>query len=325
MKSVIRFYTPDDIDELVHFWNENGGWDIIDRTEWEKRFYNTPNGPCSIVIALDESKKIVGQFIFIPTKVLIGNEIYDSFRPHAPMIRKDVRSDLGMLTLFEYISKMYKFAVKNFIKQKTYIIFMLPYRRWARAFKFIKGTMVDSFPLWSFSMQDPETFILPPEYSVENIKADDERINDLWEKSRNLFKCCAVRDASVLSWKLSLKKFFVIGILNNGRLAGLCACLYSEPDKQWLLNDILAEDEETLEIVIKAACNEAGLFKLSLKDSGDTVRKVAILVTPLIEKVVSRLSFYKDNYDFSVVIHILNSKFKKKELAPQRWYFSAND
>jgi hypothetical protein len=325
MKADIRFYTPDDIDGLVQFWNENGGWDVIDRAEWEKRFYHTPHGPASIVIALDESQKIVGQFIFIPAKVSVDNEIYDAYRPQAPVIRSDVRTALGMLTLFEYISKMYKFAVRSFIKQKIYIIYMLPYRRWARAFKFIKGTSVDNFPLWSFSLQnDAQEFILPPEYSTETIKPDDKRINDLWERSSALFKCCAVRDASVLPWKLSLKKFTLIGIMNNERLIGLCASLYSEPDKQWLICDILAESEEILEITIKAACNQAILFKQTLADS-DKVRKVAILSTPLIEKIISGLSFYKDAYDFSVVIHILDSKFNKTEIAPKHWYFSAND
>jgi hypothetical protein len=129
----------------------------------------------------------------------------------------------------------------------------------------------------------------------------------------------------VLQWKLSLKDFSVIGIIKNKKLVGFCASLYSEIDKQWLICDILAGSDEALEVTIKASCNQARIYKQTLKDPDFNLRKVAILATPIIEKVVSQIPFQRDNYDFSIVIHILNSKLDKKELAPRRWYVSAND
>jgi hypothetical protein len=325
MKPDLRFYNPNDIDDLVQFWNENGGWDVIDRNEWEKRFYNTPEGPSSIVIALDESQKIIGQFIFIPTKVRVGNEIVKAFRPQAPVVQNSVRATLGIETLIDYISSMYKLAIEKFIQEQVYLIFMLPDRRWAHAFKFFKGAYVHSFPLWSFSLNNSQMFSLPASYTIETIKADDKRIDQLWRQSSEFFECSPVRDSSVLPWKLSLKDFSLVGIVHQERLTGVVASLYSEPDKQWLICDILAENEEALEVTIKAACNQAIKFRDSLPPFNDTLRKVAILATPKIEKVISRLQFYKDIYDFSVVIHILDPESEMDKLNPQRWYLTAND
>ena len=49
MKIKCRLYTPEDTDSLIELWNENADWGVIDRAQWEKVFYNTPNGPATIV------------------------------------------------------------------------------------------------------------------------------------------------------------------------------------------------------------------------------------------------------------------------------------
>jgi hypothetical protein len=182
MKTDLRLYTDDDIDDLVQFWNENSGWDIIDRIEWEKRFYKTPHGPASIALIIDDSKKILGQFIFIPSRIAVDGKVINAYRPFAPVVRADLRKLSGLVTIFDFVQKMYRFAAKSFIEQGVFIIHMLPDPRWVRAFSFLKGTKMGSFPLWSMPMENGSTFTLPSGYTIENIRTDDERINDLWRK-----------------------------------------------------------------------------------------------------------------------------------------------
>ncbi len=113
MKTNYRIYTDDDINQLVDFWNHNSGWDIIYRNEWERRFYHTPLGTATIVLAEEEKTgDLLGQFIFIPSLVSVKGLQVKAFRPFAPVVKKELRSALGMLTLFEHIYKMYDYAAR---------------------------------------------------------------------------------------------------------------------------------------------------------------------------------------------------------------------
>ena len=55
------------------------------------------------------------------------------------------------------------------------------------------------------------------------------------------------------------------------------------------------------------------------------IRKVAVLATPLIQQQIETLDFKKDTYQFPVVIQVLDSSLSKEQVAPERWYVSAND
>ena len=71
MKIKCRLYTPEDTDSLIELWNENADWGVIDRAQWEKVFYNTPNGPATIVLATSEnSNEVLAQFVFFPAENL---------------------------------------------------------------------------------------------------------------------------------------------------------------------------------------------------------------------------------------------------------------
>ena len=100
MNSSIRFATEADADALVSFWNENADWDVIDRASWEHRFYHTPYGPAYIVIATAKDiDTIEGQFIFFPSEVNVQGSQLKACRPFAPIVKRQIREELGMLTL----------------------------------------------------------------------------------------------------------------------------------------------------------------------------------------------------------------------------------
>jgi hypothetical protein len=328
MKTIYRVYNSADIDAMVDFWNENADWDVINRKEWERRFYSTPFGPSSVILALEqESGEIVGQFIFIPSTVVVNGQEVKSCRPFAPVVKKSIRSELGMLTLVEYILKMYNYATEYFVQQGVYVIHMLPDPRWSRAFQFIPGVQVKNFPLWSLKLQNKIEPKLPLGYAVEEIKPDDDRIDELWSKASTLYGCSISRTSRTLPWKLSHGEYRLIGITYNSRLIGIAASIYKPKDKQWLICDMLVEDgEQALDITIQAICTKASAFKNSLSEvAQENLQKVAILATPMIEKAIRNLGFEKDTYKFSLVVHVLGSALAKKELNPENWYVSAND
>ncbi len=55
------------------------------------------------------------------------------------------------------------------------------------------------------------------------------------------------------------------------------------------------------------------------------MEKAAILATLLIEKHIELLGFKKDKYKFPIVVQLLDPNLPKQQVAPERWYASAND
>lgn len=321
----VRIHNPDDIDALVQFWNDNSGWDQIDRTEWERRFFKTPFGSASVALAEDAiSKEIVAQLIFIPTIVNVDGIDRKSYRPFAMVVKQNNKPS-GYLKLVDMIHKMYSHAVDHFKQNKISLIHMIPDPRWSGLLRFLPALQIGSFPLWSRPLAMEEKFDLSSGYTVKPISADDKSIDTLWEVSSRLYGCSVLRNTSSLPWKTSHGNYQLTGIYKSGELKGMVASVAKLKDKQWLICDMLTTDgDEALTVTIQAACNRALEYKSALQP-GEELQKVAILSTPLIERSIALLGFKKDNYKFPMLVHLLDPALTKKQVAPERWYASAND
>lgn len=328
MKAEFRIGTAADIDSLVQFWNEHGGWDVIEREEWERRFFHTPLGPCPVVLACHkDTGALLAHFIFIPSLIHCNGRVLKALRPFAPVVSKEIRSALGLLTLVEYILKMYNYAVHHFSAQDIALFYMLPDPRWSKAFQVLPNIQMAKFPLWSVKLNGERRMDLPEGHWFESLTPGDERIGRLWEKASLLYPCSIVRDATTLPWKLSHKKYRFFGIGAGGELVAACACFYRREDKQWLICDLLGESMEALRLMITVACAQAWAFKISLDDEEERARvaKVAILATPLLQTVTAGLGFAKDKYDFPIAVQLLNPTVSTQEAKPEKWYVSAHD
>lgn len=318
-----RLYTPDDLDAVVELWNSNADWGTIDGAQWEKVFRHTPNGPATIVLATNEKGgEVLAQFVFFPLMVSVGGKTIKAFKPCAPIMKKTVRTDLGLVSFL----KMYRYAVRHFTAQGVNLFYMMPDPRWARGFQMIPGVQVAKFPLWCLPLQENIPARLPAGYEVEDITASDDRITPLWQKTAQLYDCSIVRDRDFFSWKLSHRAYHSFGVIHEGRLVGFAAFLFKKEIKGIAICDVLAEDEAALGLTLQAACAKASAFKAALPDEDKLwCDKVTILATPLIQKQVASLGFEKNNYKFSLAVHVLGKSLPKEELSPERWYVSAND
>jgi hypothetical protein len=323
MKINCRLYTPADFDNLIELWNENADWGLIDREQWEKVFHYTPYGPATIVLATAEkTDEILAQFVFFPLKIFVHGKELNAFKPCAPVMRKSVRTDLGLVSFL----KMYRYAIKHFTAQGVHLFYMMPDPRWARGFQMIPGVQVANFPLWCLPLNRPMPPQLPEGYAIESISPTDARMNDLWAETARLYNCSIVRDTHFFSWKLSHRGYQSFGVTCDGRIVGFAAFLYKKEIKGIAICDVLAENEEALALTLQLACVQASAFKDSLSvEEQAFCEKVTILATPLIQKLVEPMGFEKNSYKFSLAVHVLGKELPKKELKPENWYVSAND
>ena len=324
MRLTYRMNRADDRDELIRLWSEQSGWDVVDSETWEHRFVKTPYGESAIALTVDkDSDAIIGQCIFIPTIVSIGGREVRAYRTFAPMLGEKLRG-ISLLNPFRHpLYRMYKFAIDFFSQNGVVLIHMIPDPRWLRAFQLLPNFQIGKFPLWSLKLPLAENFKSLANCEIRDIQPDDKRLNELWQKTSKFYDCAIVRTAKFLPWKTSHGNYFYQGVFRGDELVGFAASVYKSRDKQWLICDILAIDNESLESAVCAACHTADNFRL--QNPSEDVNKIAILATDLILPIVGKLGFYRDEYDFPFVVHLLDGAIFKETVAPSRWYLSAND
>jgi hypothetical protein len=321
MKLIYRMNTKDDEEALVKLWCEHGGWDQIDAEIWRERFMGSPCGPASIVVAVDqESGEIVGQFAFIPAPISVCGCELKGYRPFAPIMAKVAR---GLLGKGHPIVTMYFYGIDYLKAQGNSLIYMLPDPRWMRLFRIFPFLQCGSFPLWSLPLPLKEPIPLEG-YTVSFLESWDAKIDTLWQKTSPLYSCSIVRDNRVLAWKLDDKKYKILTIRRGAELVGLVASK-KWGDRQWLICDLLVTDQEdTLQATLIAVTNLAYAHSKAA-DPQEPIHKVAILAIPLMEPVLKKIGYQRDEYDFPIIIHLLDSSIKKDDISPTKWYVSAND
>ncbi len=331
MRISYRMAVDEDIDAMAEFWSNNSGWDIIDRSEWEKRFVHTPFGSAVVVIGIDEdSSKIIGQFIFIPVNIVIDGREVKAYRPFAPVLQESLQTKFGIASLFtgqHPLLKMYKIIWDELAALGVPLIYIIPDPRWSRVLQAFPFIQTHRFPLWSRPINLPSNFSISSDISVSKISPADPAIDLLWRQSAEVYLCSIVRNSKSLPWKTSHGNYQVYALYRDGQVIGLFVFIHKQKDRQWLICDVLVKDKsETLSITLAAACitiEKASGMKGNMNEEQE---KIAILATPAIEEAVKKIGFQKDNYHFTLAVHVLNkANIHKKDIDPVNWYISAND
>lgn len=319
MGLTFRMHTKEDEEALIQLWSDHSGWDQLDVEAWSSRLLDPPLGSARIVVAEDDkTHEIVGQFAFIPSMVSVKGREVTALRPFAPIMATEHRGNLLP------IIGMYRHAVGALRSRGDGMIYMMPDPRWVPLFRRFPGFLAGSFPLWSHKLPLPQPFDLPEGYIAGPNPGWGERVDRLWAKASQLHDCLVVRDTRSLPWKIGSGDYQVTAIQREGELVGLVASK-QKGDRQWLICDLLAVDAgAALEATLKAACN-VGHYRAVIAPEDRPIHKVAVLTTSVFEPVVQRLGFYRDEYDFPMVVQPLDRSLDKRDVAPERWYVSAND
>jgi hypothetical protein len=319
--------TEADYDKLVQFWCENSGWDIVTRKEWEARFITIPNGPSVFALGIQpETDEIISQFLFIPISVALGSATVKGYRLFGAIIKESIRNQ-GTSALQELMGQMYFTAFNTFSNSGTdSLVYVVPDPRWMRALQKFTFIQHHAFPLYSLPLPQPGPAALPLPYALETIHATDPRIDGLWEKARLTYSSMVTRDSETLAWKMSLGRYTLTGVTHQSSLVGLFATVHKPQDHQLLICDLLVADQtESLAVTLQAAVTKAHDYYNSLPEGQTTLTKVAILATPRMQPVLEEIGFTAEKYAFNTIIHLFDPAIEPEQVAPQNWYFSAND
>jgi hypothetical protein len=323
----LEFHEVADLPGLEQLWREETDWGEETLRSLHRWFMAAPFGKPRIVVARDDrSGAIVGQFRFMPSRVSIDGREVRAHRPFGTIITREMREGMKSVNpLKQPAVAMYLRAVQELQARGETLIYMVPDPRWMRMLKMFGFLQTGSFPLWSRPLPLAAPLPLGGGFEAAELTTwEQDAVDRLWEASRGLHGCMAFRDGATLRWKLANARYTVTAVRRDGELAGLVAAR-AKGDRQWLVCDLLAADAgPALRATLAAATNAA--HEESLARTGDReIRKVAILATSVLEPAVRGLGFERDDYDFPIVAHVLDGSLRPEEVAPSRWYVSAND
>ena len=332
MTLTLEFHDVADLPDLDRLWREETDWG--EQTQELRRwFMQAPFGKPAVVVASDgETGKAVGQFRFMPMRVSVNGRDVSAVRPFGTIVTKDAHEAAdGRGTLDNPIAVMYLRAVEEYRSRGVGLMYIVPDERWVGLFKRWASALrmfqieYASFPLWSLPLPlAGGPLPLGEGFTAAPLAAWDERVDRLWAAARRLHGCMAVREACVLRWRLSQAAFTVTAVERGGELVGLVASR-EKGDRQWLVCDLLAADDgEALRATLAAAAN-AGHAETGSRAAANELRKVAVLATPVMEPAVRGLGFVRDEYDFPLVVHVLDESLRAEDVSPANWYVSAND
>lgn len=322
------FHEIADLPGLERLWQDSTDWGAQTLNRLHEWFMEAPFGKPRIVVARDsDSGEIVGQFRFMPSRLVVDGREVSAHRPFGTIISKRMRDLVTSNNpLDQPAVAMYLRAIPELKARGEQLIYMVPDPRWVRMFKMFPFFQTGSFPLWS--LQVPlATGPLPlgDGYTAAPFAGwDDERLRELWQAAQQLHGCMVVRDVDMLRWKLGNAIYTATIIERRGELVGFVASRH-KGDRQWLVCDLLAaDDREALRATLAAAANVAHQESL-VRTGADMIHKVAVLATPVMETAIRDLGFARDSYDFPIVVQILDDSVRAEDVNPSRWYVSAND
>ena len=332
MQITYRNYYESDVEGIIRFWNENSGWETdLDLKKFNVRFCSSHVAKPIIMLAIDDDiNEIVGLCSFIPLGVTINHVDKKCYRPLGAIFKESFRQKFGLtsfLTGKHPIIQLCYHGAEKAKESDAALIYLIPDPRWGKILS-VMPCETRQFPLWSYNLAIAKPFELGSEISIGKIDPSDPGIDLLWQQSPKTDLCTLTKDAPFYHLKVcaSQGRYKLWGVRSGNQLIGVFTLDKKEGSRQWLICDLLASDHhEILLIIIKAACNTIHGEFLQLNNKSDQPYKAAILATQLIEQKVKTLGFFKDNYNFVFAVHRLNGEFTKKEVAPERWYISAND
>lgn len=324
-----RLYQEADLPGLLRLWESESGWGAISTEQWRKWYVNTPHGECLVVVAADENGEVVGQEVFTPTRLQIGDREVRALRLSAPILRKDVRRE-SLRSVDHPVIGLYMTGAEEATAQGYAVVYALPEHGWLPFFRWAPRLGLPHFAEAEFDCLalplTAELQLSTPD-RAGNLRAElstnfSEEYEDLWLSAGGTFplECAVVRSPEWLSWKIG--GHIVLEVRDHARdrrLSGYVAIKRGNG----LLVDALARSPEVLPDVLAAAVKR--LAGANGKDDLADITSLRAMATPALRPALEQLGFTPVDYKFAFVCRPLDAALPPEAIAPGRWYIMPKD
>lgn len=323
MELKFRLYTPEDVPVISELWQSSTEWGALSPAMISRHLDNAPFGKPIVTVAENvDTGKIVGQAVLMPSLISVKGNLITAFRPVAPILERSLRVR-SLNPLQHPIVRLFQYGFEEMRNRGEKLVFMLPDPRWMMMFRLLPDFRSTSFPLWSLRLPMASPFPSDADYTASELTNWDQRVDKLFAKAAGQYACMVMRNADALRKKSGPPEYEVLGVERSGELVGVVASK-QKGDGQWLICDFMAADSEAERATLKAVCNLAHR-RATARSTATPIHKAGILAPPRLLPALRELGFSRDQYDFHLVLKILDGSLSADDVDPSLWYLSAND
>jgi hypothetical protein len=314
----IREFKDSDLQGVLSLWEHHSGWGRPGEEEYEK-WMKTPYGECSVIVAEDQKKQIIGQLVFTPTELVINENIQKALKISAPIIHEDFRSsnflDTNSLVIQLFLQSIPVLQTKNYDW-----IYAFPAIGWDKILRM--AHRFGSSP-WKTSIYDcfeiTETNSINTEYKLQILDSLPTEIKGIWKHFKEGFKkkSFVTRDLKWLhyKWGDDLK----IGIYNSaGTLVGYAVI----KQNTGLILDFVMLNSKDIPVVINELKQ---LFDTLLKSKGVINPGLKFMQTDYFKKNLNGVKVKPVGFQFVFGLSALKNSDLLDPIDLNDWYVFPND
>jgi hypothetical protein len=132
-----RLAADDDIPALRDLWATQSDWGSISEADWRQWYVDTPMGPALVVVAAEESGRLVGQITMMVVPFWFGDREMPVLRLSAPIV--DATHRTGALVRTHAVVQLAMHAGRISREHGHTLAFTLPHPNWAVFLKRFPG------------------------------------------------------------------------------------------------------------------------------------------------------------------------------------------
>jgi hypothetical protein len=263
-------YKDKNLAEMIDITKENyGEIEISDEKFLKWQYFNNPAGKALIKLAKSNDNEVVGQYVIIPMKIKVNEEIVDSTLSLNTLTRKDYRGK-GIFTGLadavynqckeDKLEFTYGFPNQNsypgFIKKLQFTdLGTLPLMVYPLNIEKLVLKKFDSKLLAKLGSPFKYIFNIKIEnkndITIKTIDEDFDDFNMFWENVKDKYKVIGVRNSEYIKWRykdVPIREYSIIGAYRNDELVSYAVLRNTEIEKFncGMIVDFMVKEGETL-------------------------------------------------------------------------------
>jgi hypothetical protein len=314
-----RPYVERDISQILNLWSNCSDFGTLTENNFRNWFLQTPFEKAEVIVAENEKDELIGQMVFIPTRMIVDGRSVKAMRIAAPIVNPDYRvSEFGAHPMVH----MFLRGIEHARSQGFSIVYIFPARGWLRA---LEAYSQDSMK-WLTATYN--TFSVPIKASLPISELNSskfyfkiaEKFNDeydmLWKTAVTSLPvhCGIARQKDWLKYKLSGHCVVEARCSTNHSLLGY----FAVKKKTGLLVDMLANSKEELKHLFWQAIEM--LASMNAENRLIETGKVTGMYTDLMAFVLDNKEFELPDYKFDFGCCALHDDVKAEQIEPGQWH-----
>lgn len=296
---VYRRATDDDIPALLTLWRTESGWGDLTADEWHRWYRNTPFGDALVVVAVSTDGEVVGQVVFTPSRVHVGDQEVAAYRLAAPLVQRAWRSAGSLRDTSHPAIQLYA-AGYDFAKADgAALIYSLPEVTWMPLLRHLEAKDPRALRCgtdrlaWSLRANAPWNGRGAQVVPAPQI---DEEVLDLWRRFRMAFDVpvCVARTVEWIRYRTGALATIALRDA-SGILAGFAAV----HPKTGLITELMALDEVALVRTLRAV-------SAWVSEAFPEVGEVKALGTTAILPCLAEAGFARVDYRFGFAVAVVD-------------------